>query len=91
MDDYVHSASKLLSSVAEHGVLHPIPIDLSGELLDGSHRVASALALGLGVVPVSHKQRSVWAPPWNEAWFIGHDMDVNDLERLRSDWRRMRQ
>ena len=66
---------------------HVPRLTLDGELLDGSHRVACALALGLPEVPVKREARYVWAPPWGERWFIDHGMGEEDLERVRRDVR----
>jgi hypothetical protein len=88
LDEYVASAEALLWNMQAFGFLgtHAVPVDPDGELLDGSHRVACALALGIGEIVVRHEDRKVWADPWNEQWFIDHGMAGEDLERLRQDW-----
>jgi hypothetical protein len=88
MADYVASAEALLWSMKAFGFLghHPIPVDPDGELKNGSHRVACALALGIGDVVVVHDPEPAWAPPWDWAWFVDHGMADEDLERLRQDW-----
>jgi len=88
LDDYVASAQALLWSMRERGFDpgRPVPIDLDGELLDGSHRVACALALGIADVPVERRSTLAWAPAWGEAWFVAHGMIGADLERLRRDY-----
>jgi hypothetical protein len=63
-----------------------IPIDPDGELLNGSHRVACARALGIESVPVIHEARRVFAPAWGLAWFHDNGMDQEDLNRLKADW-----
>lgn len=90
LDDYVTAADKLLSSMACDGFqsFFAVPVDPKNELLDGSHRVACALALDLPVIVV-HSPRPVWAPPWDEQWFIAHGMADDDLARMRSDWKEM--
>lgn len=89
LPDYITSAEKLLKDMAHHGFRpeYSIPIDPNGELLDGSHRLACALALGLPAVPVVHRTQYVWAPAWGEAWFVENGMTGEDLERLRQDWK----
>ena len=87
--DYVGAASRLYASVLSHGVFDPVPVDMNGELLDGSHRVACAVALGIEAIRVQTQPRLVWAPPWNEAWFIDKGMASADLGRLRADWAMM--
>lgn len=92
LDDYVAEAEALLWAVKAFGFLFPDPrgrnirVDPNGELKDGSHRVACALALGIEELTVQHDPELAWAPPWGEAWFIDHGMADEDLERLRQDW-----
>lgn len=87
VDHYLISAKALLSAMAREGFdpRFAVPIDPDGELLDGSHRVACALALEVEEVPVSPQQRYVWAPAWGYEWFVENGM--GDLESLREDWR----
>jgi hypothetical protein len=87
LEDYLESAGELYRSMVRGGFdpAHPVPIDPNGDLLNGSHRVACALALGIGEVPVSREERYVWAPPWGEQWFIKKGMEAEDLDRLRRD------
>jgi hypothetical protein len=84
--DYQHAAIRLFDSMRYEGFdqAHPIPTDPTGELLNGSHRLACALALGIEAVPVECHERAVWAPAWDAAWFREHGMDdatISDLER----------
>jgi hypothetical protein len=54
LDDYVSSFSLLHANMQERGFDETeslIPLDRNGRLLNGSHRVASAIALGLSEVP----------------------------------------
>lgn len=92
VDDYVEASRDLFSSMQRHGYdgNQPIPLDLSGELLGGAHRLACALALNTPFVTVTRTNRTVWAPPWHYAWFEEHDMPQRDLKRLRDDWGLMR-
>jgi hypothetical protein len=87
-DDYRTAAIALSSSMACRGFVpgFAVPIDQNGELLDGSHRVACALALGIKQIPVAPQERYVWAPAWGEAWFVENGMAAEDLERLRRDY-----
>jgi hypothetical protein len=88
-DDYVDFASILLLSMKSRG-FHPggvIPVDQDGELLDGSHRVACAIALGVSQIPyVVLREKKAWAEAWGEAWFVAKGMGDEDLERLRRDY-----
>lgn len=51
VDDYVRSFNELLASMHDHGfsAQNPVPVDASYTPLDGSHRVAAALAMDLPV------------------------------------------
>ena len=87
-DDYVNSATDLLHSMQQFGFLQsePIPIDINGELFGGAHRLACAIALQIKLVPVVTIQHAVWAPPWNEAWFVEHGIAPSDLKQIRDDF-----
>jgi hypothetical protein len=91
LDDYVASAGSLAGSMGMQGFLpeFAIPVDPAGELLGGAHRLACSLALGLETVRVERSVNRVWAPAWNEAWFIENGMNAADLERLRKDWQEL--
>lgn len=88
LDDYVSSAEALHAAMVREGfdARHAIPLDVDGELLDGSHRLACALALGAAEVPVVRRPQRVWAPAWDRAWFVSHGMGKEDLERLSRDY-----
>ena len=88
LDDYVETAKRLLGSMMMIGFAteDAVPVDPRNELLDGSHRVACALALGIETIPVMPKSRPVWAPAWDLAWFMAHGMKMGDIERLKADW-----
>jgi len=91
LDDYVASAKALFEMMRDDG-FHPngaVPVDPYGELLQGSHRVACALALGIETIPVIHEQRRVWAPAWGYDWFMANDMPHDDLARLCADWQKI--
>ncbi len=88
LDDYVASAASLCRSMASRG-FDPscaIPIDPDGELLNGSHRVACALALGIEDCPVRRERKMAWAPAWGHEWFVANGMGEEDLSRLKADW-----
>jgi hypothetical protein len=86
VDDYVGAAKGLCNSMA---MWFPdscaVAVDVNGELLDGSHRVACAIARGLAEIPVRHEAREVWAPAWGRDWFVTNGMAAGDLERLEKD------
>lgn len=88
--DYRLCASDLLRSMERgYDQAHPIPIDPDGELLNGSHRIACAIALGIKGVPVELHTRPAWAPAWDAAWFLAHGMRLDEVTRLETRLRLM--
>ena len=88
LEDYLDAARALWSAMARDGFdgRFPIRLDPNGELLDGSHRLACALALDIAAVPVEHAPWMVWAPAWGRQWFLDNRMHTDDLIRLAQDW-----
>lgn len=88
VDDYVESARNLKHTMMAYGFVpeEAIPVDTAMELLNGSHRVACALALDIYLVPVTQEDRKASAPAWDYEWFVTNGMSENDLHRLRQDW-----
>ena len=88
LQDYLASAQTLYEDIKRAGFSprYPIPVDPDGELLNGSHRVALGLALGLKTIPVRLEARYVWAPPWNTQWFINNSVNPDDLVRTIRDF-----
>lgn len=88
--DYVYHAEQLFNSMRDgYNVLYSVPVDRFGELLDGAHRVACAIALGVDEIPIERRPQTAWAPPWDLQWFIDNGMPEADLERLKSDFEEM--
>lgn len=89
-DDYVQAFNVLLDSMCRWGFNPgcPVPVDGNTTALDGSHRIAAALALGLDVpvLQFSHK-----GPAYTSAVFSGMDCDRAAVEfcKLRPDARLM--
>lgn len=88
LDDYVNSAKNLFESMLNNGFakFYALPVDPGMELLDGSHRLACALALWLEKVPVELMSRRVWAPAWDYDWFTAKEMPDEDFDQLMKDW-----
>jgi hypothetical protein len=86
VDDYLASAVWLFQSMAKWGFDpdHAVPIDQGGELLNGSHRVACALALGIKEIPVVNMPGKVWAPAWDAAWFRSNGLDEGTITALQA-------
>lgn len=86
--DYLAAAQALYGSMAQWGFqsAFAVPVDPDGELLGGAHRVACALALDIADIHVIRESRKVWAPAWDEQWFVDNGLVGPYLERLRSDY-----
>jgi len=84
--DYWSSAISLNQSMALHGFdpNHAIPTDEAGELFNGSHRVACALALGIEEIPVVTMPGRVWAPAWDANWFRSSGLDEGTIAALQA-------
>lgn len=93
IDDYLAAAVWLYQSMGMDGFdpNHPVPVDPDGELLNGSHRVACALALGIASIPVEQSARRVWAPAWNAEWFRTNGMDEEMIAALEASLRQLRE
>ena len=87
---YSQAAIDLCMSMEAFGFdpVHAIPIDPTGELLGGAHRLSCALALNKTVC-VTHEKTPVWAPAWDLKWFIDHGMSEPDLQRLKEDMQKI--
>lgn len=84
--DYGAASYALYDAMEKNGFdpAFPVPIDPNGELLDGSHRVACALALGIEEIPVLHRADYVWAPEWGLQWFVNNDFTKEEIETIVS-------
>ena len=91
VENYVRAAKALHKSIARDGVQCAVPVDPNGELLDGSHRVACAVALGIERITVERNTRMVWAPAWDENWFVANGVSDHDLARIKADCELMKQ
>ena len=87
---YVPAAKALFASMKVEGFqpYWPIPVGRDGEILDGAHRTACAIALGLEVL-VQATANVSWAPAWGRSWFVENDMPPADLDRLEADYSRL--
>lgn len=86
IDEYVEGCRALLSSMREHGFTKDgaVPIDRNGLPLDGSHRIAAAIAVGIKV-RVRRSRRGA-KRTWGFDWFVEHGMLASDLKRIVADW-----
>lgn len=88
VDDWVESFEILLDSIYDNGLLaqHAIPIDKNHQLLNGSHRLAAALAWQIKDVYIFDVPKLAWAPPWGMQWFEDHGIDQETKMQLHQDW-----
>lgn len=91
LDDYVKASQNLLASMQSEGFRmdRPIPLDPDGELLDGSHRLSCAIALGLEDVAVTYSDKKAWAPAWGKEWFLEVGAPSQLIERVETDFQEM--
>ena len=87
IDDYHTAAWDLASRMMDMGFIpgHAIPLDPNGELLDGSHRLAAAIAGGAREVYAERHAKEVWAPAWDIYWFEDQglkDEYIKEIVRL---------
>ncbi len=75
---------RLISSVQRSGFAvdrHPILLNHNGTLVDGSHRLACALAVGADTIPVRIEQHK--APrDYNRSWFLENGFDGNAIQEM---------
>lgn len=91
--DYHNANFVLAHSMMNDGFprKHAVPIDKNGELLDGSHRVACALAMGFTTIWVEKRpDQEVWAPAWDRDWFVFNRMPHNWTQQAAQEFERLR-
>jgi len=83
--DYLLAAADLHNSMRLFGFDpdHAVPIDEQGELFNGSHRVACALALGIEAIPVVPMPGKVFAPAWDAEWFRQNGLPEPEIAALQ--------
>jgi hypothetical protein len=92
LDHWVEACGVLLESMAKEGFSphHPIPIDKYGELLNGTHRLACAMALHIDEAYVWRlPEKEAWAPDWGLQWFTDNGVPDADIERTVTDFEAM--
>jgi hypothetical protein len=83
VQDYVDSAARLLDDLRTHGFNPSSPVRIGAvndRPLDGAHRLAAALALGIDVC-VEHVPLK-YGGTWDFEWFREHGFNREALERL---------
>lgn len=91
IDVFLPHARQLFDSMKEVGFqkLDAVPVDPNLDILDGSHRVACALALNEDVW-VRPLNKLAWAPPWDAPWFRRYGISEEDVEGLLKDYMRLK-
>lgn len=89
VDDYVTAARTLLSAMTLEGFDSrcPVRVGNNGRLMDGAHRTACALALGIGPIPQRQVDKPGRARSWGRDWFEAYGLPAADLVRLDRDWK----
>ncbi len=88
VEDYLTHCEVLMRSMQQQGFRSDaaVPIGSNGEIGNGSHRVACALALGLRIATTPSNYTG---PSWNFDWFVDHGFAPDMLSRLLHGWCRI--
>ena len=76
---------ELIKSVERKGYQsdkHPLTLDTNGLLVDGSHRLACALALGVDKLPVKFSTEIKGPTNYGKDWFLKRDFSSDLINRL---------
>ncbi|WP_349657580.1 FkbM family methyltransferase [Xanthomonas sp. 10-10] len=86
--DYELAFAKLIEDMRERGFQDhcAIPLDGDGRLLNGAHRLAAALALGLSTVAVVRLPPQWRAVDWSMSWFLHNGFAPQQINALLSTW-----
>lgn len=86
--DYELAFAMLIESMRDQGFQHhaAVPLAPDGRLLNGAHRVAAALALGLPAVPVVRLQAPWSAADWGMRWFLQQGFAPEQINPLLLSW-----
>lgn len=84
--DSLGDFKELAQSVTEQGLLDSFPVGVSrsGQLLDGAHRVAVALAAGVDSIAVDVREAKKLRP-YGVEWFRGNHFPEDSLEPLAKE------
>ncbi|HBK46239.1 MAG TPA: hypothetical protein DDZ67_07365 [Xanthomonadaceae bacterium] len=86
--DYETSFAVLIESIRDHGFHEyaAVPVDGAGRILNGAHRVAAAIALGLKSIPVVRLPAPWKALDWGMGWFLGQGFTPEQINLLLHGW-----
>ncbi len=81
--DYLNSFKNLILDMKQNGFnpKYPIPVDKNKKMLNGAHRIATALALNIKEIPTEEVQESSFYP-WDFNWFQENGFSVEDKQRI---------
>lgn len=88
LEDYETCFMKLIESIKMEGFKDEfaIPVDASGRILGGAHRLSAALALRLESVPVIRMPAPWEGLEWGMAWFLHHGFSPFEINHLLQLW-----
>ncbi|TBU93900.1 FkbM family methyltransferase [Phytopseudomonas dryadis] len=88
LEDYERSFIALIESIRAEGLQEAcaIPVDGEGRILNGAHRLAIALALGLKSVPVVRLPPPWKGLEWGMGWFLHYGFKPAEINRLLQCW-----
>ena len=91
IEDYVTACEDLLDSMLEFGFNPEFPLEYrkNGTLRSGAHRLACSLLLNLDVYYIVMDIGG--RTSWGENWFVHHGMALEDLKRIKTDWKCLKQ
>lgn len=81
--DYLTSFKNLVLNMKERGFNDefPIPVNSSKNILDGAHRIAASMALGLDNIPTrENSDARFWG--WDFKWFCDNGFTLEDKQRI---------
>lgn len=87
-ENFLDSFHSLIKSIADHGIMPgmPIPVSKDGVLIDGSHRVAIAIYLGL---EVDIEIQSIEVPKYNIDFFIDRGLKKQYVDYIASEYSKL--
>lgn len=87
VEDYERSFQQLIRQMQTHGFhAHAaIPVSATGRILNGAHRLAAALALGIQNVPTFVVENET-VYDWDMRWFLQHGFQPPALNALLTCW-----
>ena len=88
LEDYENAAGDLLGEMVACGFKHRSPIEVGscGGLIDGAHRLACALMLGVRHVAIATSDAPARAAAWDLYWLKRHGMNNADMLTVYDDF-----